>query len=150
MQITQDEMSQRLVQFREALRRAGLKLTPQRMEVFREVAATAGHPDAETVYRGVRRRLPAVSLDTVYRTLWLLLDLGLIATLGSVHGGMRFDGNASPHHHFICTGCGAALDFTERRFDQLPVPEAVRAMGQVASAHVEFHGLCARCAGPPG
>jgi hypothetical protein len=61
---------------------SGVKLTAQRLEIFRELAATADHPDAETLFRAVQARLPTVSLDTVYRTLWMLHDLGLVSTLG--------------------------------------------------------------------
>ena len=64
-----------------------MKLTHQRMEIFREVARTADHPDAQTVYERVRKRVPAVSLDTVYRNLWLLSDLGLLSTLGPPRNG---------------------------------------------------------------
>lgn len=131
--------------FRGTLRRAGVKLTRQRLEIFREVAGAGDHPDAETVYRGVRKRVPAVSLDTVYRTLWLLLDLGLIATLGHPRERVRFDGNAEPHHHFVCTRCGRAHDFHSEELSQLRIPDAVRALGRVEKTQVEIRGLCARC-----
>jgi len=80
--VPEPELAERLERFKAAARRAGIRLTHQRLEIFREVAATEEHPDAETVFRGIRKRVPTVSLDTVYRTLWLLEDLGLIATLG--------------------------------------------------------------------
>ena len=54
---------------KEVLKAAGVRVTHQRLEIFREVASSTAHPDAETVFRGVRDRLPTVSLDTVYRTL---------------------------------------------------------------------------------
>jgi Fur family transcriptional regulator, peroxide stress response regulator len=136
-----------LARFREALQGAGAKLTPQRLGVLVEVAHSAEHPDAEAVYRGVKQRLPSISLDTVYRTLWLLTDLGLIATLGPHRERVRFDGNTTPHHHFICLKCGRAEDFYSPECDQLSVPESVRALGAVQSTHVEFRGLCKRCAG---
>ena len=78
--------------FEQVCRGAGVKLTHQRMEVFREVALSGDHPDAETIYRRVRARIPTVSLDTVYRALWLLAELGLgKARLQSGLGG-RFVG----------------------------------------------------------
>ena len=135
-----------LARFREVLKAAGAKLTPQRLAVLAEVARSTAHPDAETVYRSVKQRLPSISLDTVYRTLWLLTDLGLIATLGPHRGRARFDGNTMPHHHFICLKCGRAEDFYSPEFDQLGVPAGVRALGAVQSTHVEFRGLCKHCA----
>jgi len=103
-----------------------MKLTHQRIEIFREVARTGDHPDAETIFKRVRKRIPTVSLDTVCRTLWMLNDVGLISTLGSQRGRVRFDGNASPHHHFICTKCGKAGDFYSKEFDDLEVVPGVR------------------------
>ncbi len=145
MHFSDEEVQSRLDRFKAECRRAGLKLTHQRIEIFRELARTGDHPDAETVYRRVRRRVPTVSLDTVYRTLWMLIDLGLVNTLGSPRGRVRFDANTNPHHHFVCRKCGAAHDFYSRDFDLLNVPDAVRKLGSVATAHVEFRGVCARC-----
>ena len=102
MRVGEDDIERRMTRFEQECRDAGVKLTHQRLEVFREVAHTVDHPDAETVHRRVRKRIPTVSLDTVYRTLWLLTDLRLIGTLGPPRGRTRFDANMSPHHHFVC------------------------------------------------
>ncbi len=139
------ELQQRMNRFGDVLRRSRAKLTHQRMEIYREVARTGDHPDAETVYRGVRKRIPTVSLDTVYRTLWLLMDLGLITTLVTTRGRVRFDANIDSHHHFVCTECGMAGDFHSNEFDGLEIPDAVKAWGTVERTHVEFRGLCSRC-----
>src|SRR3990172_5326188 len=85
---------------------AGLKLTHQRLEIFRELEATEEHPDVAAVFRAVQERMPTVSVDTVYRTLWLLHDLGLVTTLGPQRDGVRFDANIDPHHHYVCVRCG--------------------------------------------
>jgi len=143
------EIQERMARFQAAIRRAGVKLTHQRLEIFAEVARTGDHPDADTVYRGVRKRLPTVSLDTVYRTLWLLLDLGLLTTLGLPRARVRFDANLRPHHHFVCTHCGRARDFYSPAFDALEIPAAVRAWGRVDRTLVEVRGRCARCAKKP-
>lgn len=140
-----DELRQRMIHFGDALRRSNTRLTHQRAEIYREVARTNDHPDAETIYAGVRKRIPTVSLDTVYRTLWLLMDLGLITTLGSPRGGVRFDANTGPHCHYLCTRCGMARDFHSEEFAKLKIPDAVMAIGSVVGTHVEFRGLCSRC-----
>ena len=72
MEINSQEVEQRVSGFKEACRKAGVKLTHQRLEIFREMAQTVDHPDAESVYNSVRERVPTVSMDTVYRTLWML------------------------------------------------------------------------------
>lgn len=141
-----DVIAQRMDQFMESLRRAGVKLTHQRIEIFREVLQTSEHPDAETIYYGVRKRIPTISLDTVYRTLMLLIDLGLITNLHPPHERMRFDANTNTHHHFVCTKCGMIRDFSNPNFDMLSPPEAVHAFGLPQCAHVEFRGLCWTCA----
>lgn len=131
---------------RAALRRAGLKATPQRLEVFREVSGSVEHPDVEAVLRGVRRKLPSISLDTVYRTIRTLLDLGLVSCLGRNGDRLRLDANHRSHHHFVCRACGLTRDVYSEAFDHLKVPESVRTWGAVDRTHVEFQGLCAACA----
>ena len=139
------EIERRLRDFTETCRQAGMKITHQRLEIFREVARSGDHPDADTVYRNVRRMLSTVSLDTIYRTLWMLVDLGLISTLGAPQGRTRFDGNTTPHHHFVCTKCGAAYDFYSEEFNRLSAPDAVTELGDIATTHVEFRGVCRDC-----
>jgi Fur family peroxide stress response transcriptional regulator len=139
------EIERRTVRFKEAVRAAGVKLTHQRLEIFREVAASVSHPDADGIFREVQRRIPTVSLDTVYRTLWWLNDLGLITTLGPRRESVRFDGNLEPHHHYVCVQCGLARDFESAEFNALRVPEAVKRLGSVAGTHVEVRGVCEGC-----
>jgi Fur family peroxide stress response transcriptional regulator len=140
------EVGRRLDQFRAACRKAGVKLTHQRLEIFREIAASLEHPDAETVFRGVRVRVPTVSLDTVYRTLWLLDGLGLITTLGPRRESVRFDPKLEHHHHYVCVQCGRAKDFESAELNALAIPAAVKKFGSVVTTHVEVRGLCAACA----
>lgn len=134
-----------MARFEQVGREAGIKLTHQRMEIFREVARRGDHPDAEAVFRGVRERIPTLSLDTVYRALWLLSDLGLITTLGQPRERTRFDANLSRHHHFVCSECGSISDFYSDEFNSLKLPEAVKALGQVGETHVEVRGVCHAC-----
>lgn len=147
MKTNSEEFQLRMNRFKDVLSRSGLKVTHQRIEIYREVAGSEDHPDAETIFKGVRKRMPTVSLDTVYRTLWLFIDLALMTTLGPPREKVRFDANMKLHHHFVCTRCGMACDFYGARFDDLEVPSAVKKLGAVESTHVEFRGLCARCSG---
>jgi len=139
-------VARRLEQFKAACRKAGVKPTHQRLEVFREIAANTEHPDAETVFRGVRERVPTVSLDTVYRTLWLLDGLGLITTLGPRRESVRFDPNLEHHHHYICVQCGRAEYFESADLNVLPILASVKKFGSIMTTHVEVRGLCAACA----
>ncbi len=136
--------------FEAAVHRAGVKLTPQRIAIYREVARRDDHPDIEAIFRNVRREQPSVSLDTVYRALALFSGLGLVTMVRPRGYNVRFDANTNPHHHFVCTRCGATLDFEYRDFDALRIPESASALGRVDSRHVELRGLCARCASGSG
>jgi len=146
MTISANQIDERMRRFEQACRSARIKLTHQRIEIFREVAKTTDHPDAETVFQRVRERIPTVSLDTVYRTLWLLSDLGLITPLGPLCERTRFDANLARHHHFVCVRCGLTADFYSDLLDDLTLPEAVQALGQAETTRVEVHGICRACA----
>ena len=145
MKINKREIEQRMERFEQVCRDACVKLTHQRMEIFREVARTGDHPDAEMVYQRVRKRIPSLSLDTVYRALWLLNDLGLITTLSAPQVRTRFDANLSRHHHFVCSKCGLTRDFNSDEFNELRLPETVKTLGQVETTHVEVRGVCLKC-----
>ena len=147
MLVPEPEVARRLERFQAAARQAGIKLTHQRLEIFRELASTEDHPDAETIFSGVRECVPTVSLDTIYRTLWLLEGLGLIATLGPRRERARFDANTNSHHHFICENCGLVRDFEHEEFDTLGVPPEVERLGSVSRVSVEVRGKCRECAG---
>jgi Fur family peroxide stress response transcriptional regulator len=139
------EVERRMARFTDAARDKGVKLTHQRLEIFREVASSIDHPPVEAVFRAVRTRLPTVSLDTVYRTLWLLEDLGVVTTLGPRRGTVRFDANLRQHHHFVCVRCGMTRDFEDASFDALRVPPAVEQHGDMLATRVEVRGVCRRC-----
>ena len=146
VEIGKREVDKRMGRFEQVCRAQGVKLTHQRMEIFREVARSGDHPDAETVFRGVRTRMPTVSLDTVYRTLWLLNDLGLISLLGPARERARFDANLDRHQHFVCVRCGLTRDFYSDELDELRLPDAVQKLGQVETTYVEVRGICLTCA----
>ncbi len=146
MKVDKGEVARRVERFEAAARQAGVKLTHQRLEIFREVAASLEHPSAEAVLKALRPRLRTVSLDTVYRTLWLLHDLGLVSTLGPRHESVRFDANTEPHHHYVCLRCGLARDFESEELHALRIPEAVKELGSIVGTHVEVRGVCGRCA----
>ena len=147
MDILKQDVEDRLDHFTNVCKAKGIKLTHQRLEIFRKVAETTDHPDAEQIFQRVRKSVPTVSLDTVYRTLWLLRDLGLVATLGVPHERTRFDANLSKHHHFVCTRCGFTRDFYSDDLNKLNLPESVDQFGIVTTTQVEVRGICRECSG---
>lgn len=142
---SREEIDRRVGDFLALCRRRGFKATPQRLEIFREVARTDEHPEAEAISARVRERMPTVSPDTVYRTLAFLEENGLIRKLSRLHGSARFDANVRAHHHFVCTECGGAWDFYSEELDAFAPPPEVAALGCVQSVHAELHGICAAC-----
>jgi Fur family peroxide stress response transcriptional regulator len=118
------------------------------MEILRELAGTDEHPDAEAIFRRVRKRIPSLSLDTVYRTLRMFEERGIISRVGATRDRARFDANTDPHHHFICTRCGHISDFYSDALDQFQPPAEVREKGETYSVYVELRGICKNCTSP--
>jgi Fur family peroxide stress response transcriptional regulator len=147
MAVSRDELQRRLESFLGLCRRRGFKATPQRLEIFRQVAQTEEHPNADVIYERVRKRMPTVSVDTVYRTLAFLEENALILKVSRLAGSARFDANVRKHHHFVCTQCGGIWDFYSEELDSFQAPPEVAALGDVASVHAELHGICSACQG---
>ena len=132
-----------------ALRDVGLRLTGPRRLVLDLVRSTHAHPTAEAIHQRVRRRLPRVSLGTVYRNLRLLVAEGLVKEVPGPPA--RFDGNLSEHHHFTCLACGRIADVA----GPLTEPHSRALVSRVASSggfsvthhRIEFYGRCAACRG---
>ena len=131
-------------QFQEMCRRAGLRLTPQRLEILRELAGDRTHPSAEELHRRLRKRMPTLSLDTVYRTLATLERLGVVARLQPAEGRARYDAGRSPHHHLVCRECGRIGDFAWPAFEELPLPAGADEWTP-EERWLEVRGLCRRC-----
>jgi Fur family peroxide stress response transcriptional regulator len=104
------------------------------------------HPSAETIHAALNAEYPDISLATVYRNLALFKKQGLIASLGTVNGIERFDGNTDPHVHFICTGCDAVIDLQEMQVPQALCAQASAGVGGIAkSCSLTFTGRCGSC-----
>jgi Fur family peroxide stress response transcriptional regulator len=146
MALTKRCIEARIQALTHMLRAAGLRLTHQRLEICGEIARTDKHPEVETIYDRVRARVPSVSLDTVYRTLALLERRGLISRVEMLSGPTRYDANTERHHHFVCTECGLVRDVRALETDELPNPSCARELGTVRSIHVQFRGVCSKCA----
>ncbi len=105
------------------------------------------HPTADQIYEMVRRRLPRVSLGTVYRNLEVLSERGVIRTLEWSGMPRRFDGNPGTHYHVRCVRCGRAEDVDVRPLSV--IEEAARSVSdyQVIGHRVEVMGICPQCRG---
>jgi Fe2+ or Zn2+ uptake regulation protein len=92
------------------LRERGQRVTPQRLVIHRALTARDQHMTAEQVLDAVSKQLPGTSLPTVYATLELFEELGVVRRVSNPNGASLFDSRTSPHAHSICRGCGAVAD----------------------------------------
>jgi Fe2+ or Zn2+ uptake regulation protein len=126
------------------LRRPRRRVTDQRRLILEAVRETESHPTAEWIFRKVRRRLPRISLGTVYRNLKLLAEDGLVRELDS-RGFGRYDGNTARHDHFTCQVCGRIVDLIAP-VDKRLLRRAARRTGlEIAHHRIEFYGRCKAC-----
>ena len=93
------------------LRAKGYKVTPQRLAICELVLASKTHPTADQIHQELRKQYPTISLATVYQTLHLLTDMGLLQELGFNDRNSRYDPNLTLHINVICLKCGAVYDY---------------------------------------
>lgn len=126
----------------DALRAAGLKLTPQRLAVAQCLEGDCTHPTAQELYERLRPRFPGMSVATVYNTLSALGAIEHCRQL-EMGGPSRFDPNMTPHDHAVCEGCGSIRDvelFSKRSESACSLPGF-----RVARVERIYRGICAQC-----
>jgi Fe2+ or Zn2+ uptake regulation protein len=130
----------------EILHRRRQRATPQRLVILRELRRLARHCTAEEVRRAVRDELPGTSAPTVYATLDLLVELGLVRRVDAGGAAALYDPRVDPHQHVVCRRCGR-VDDLEVVLDDGPLIEAARRTGFAPeTAGLVISGLCAACA----
>ena len=138
---------EQIAAFEETCRAHGLKITHQRLEIYRALLESTQHPSAETLYKGLVQRIPSLSLDTVYRTLATFEELGLVTRVQTVQSQTRYEAQVMHHHHLICDKCKSIFDFQWQGFDDIGVPEEVSRLGRISSRNVTLKGICNACLG---
>jgi len=139
-------LQEKLAEFENACRDAGLRLTHQRLEIYRELVLATDHPSAEALHTRLRTKISTISLDTVYRTLATFAEYGLINKVDTVESQARFEAtDESGHHHLICRKCKQIMDFEWQAIDQASLPETIRSWGRVENRNVVVYGVCRKC-----
>jgi len=137
---------------REALlrcsRERGMRVTAQRLAIYRELLSACDHPRPEELFRRVRATTPSLSLATVYKALDALVDLGLVRQVPVAGDVKRFDANLGRHHHLVCRRCRGVTDIVDRKLDQIALTRRPRGF-LVQEVRVELLGLCSSCASGP-
>ena len=136
--VSNEELAKRLA-------RRGLRLTAQRRVVLDAVTEAKGHPAAHEIYERARRVLPQISLGTVYRTLAVLRDAGIIDELHLNETQGRYEERGEPHHHVVCTGCGRIEDLDAKVFRGLTSRAQMATGFHIEDHRLEFYGRCPDC-----
>lgn len=140
-------MKSAVAEVRLMLKQKDLRLTPQREAVLRILLQSQNkHLTAEDIYDRTREEYPDIGLATVYRTLELFEDLGLVSGLEFGAGGRRYEfGLQKEHHHLICMQCGSIFEFNEDLLGELEETISQESGFQILSHSLRFFGYCQDC-----
>ena len=131
--------------FANLCRQKGLKVTPQRIAVYKELLKTKKHPSAELLHRELRKKFPSLSLDTVNRTLLTLNEIGAAYVVEGSGEAKRYDAGQKAHQHFRCIKCRRIIDFHHKPFDDIKPPTYIGKKFKVLRTTVYIEGLCDLC-----
>jgi len=134
----------RVSNFIDKSKELGLKVTPQRIAIYRELAKTDQHPSTEMIYKKIKNYYPSISLTTVYRTLETFEKLGLISVVNVLYNAARYDANLNPHHHIVCVNCKKIEDVYDETLDDTKINTEIDDY-RVTGFSVLFNGICKDC-----
>ena len=123
----------------------GLKITPQRTAIYQELLKAKDHPSADMIYRRIAKKIPNISFDTVNRTLLTFSKIGITNVVEGYGQPKRYDPDMNIHHHFRCIQCNSIIDFHNKDFDNITVPEEINKQFTVINKKVVLEGLCSKC-----
>ncbi|HSB09268.1 MAG TPA: Fur family transcriptional regulator [Blastocatellia bacterium] len=129
--------------FEKQCRSRGIRVTPQRLAVYRALAEDLAHPTAESVYSRLSKQLPGLSQATIYRTLQFFETENLIRKVSSPGAIGRFDANVGPHQHLLCRVCGSLEDISVPELHKAKLPEV--SGFTVEELDIRLVGLCEAC-----
>lgn len=141
----EDMIKAKLANFHNICHEHGLKMTPQRLGIYKALLETTEHPSAEAVYEKIKSLMPNVSFDTVNRTLNTLNDIGAAFIVEGSGDVRRFDANTANHQHYKCIRCKKIFDFSDGTFENIKIPEKIAGGFKVLRAVVYVEGLCQSC-----
>ena len=137
-------LKDRVEEFKRRVKASGLKITPQRLAVYKEIASRQDHPSAEELYERLKDKIEGISLTTVYRTLASLEKAGLVQRVPTLKDKVRYDARVEPHSHFVCIKCGKIVDL-----DLIPEVDRgkIEELGEPVSCTLMCYGICRECRG---
>ena len=132
-------------QFYEKCRQNKLKITPQRVAIYKVLTASVSHPSAEQIHKEVKKLFPNVSLDTVNRTLVTFAGTHMIDVVEGHGDPKRFDPNREAHHHFYCISCRKIFDFQADALEDLTLPPEIEKKFIITGKRICLTGYCDKC-----
>ena len=136
-----------LNRFKEALKKEGLKYTPQRTAVLEEIIKDKGHRESEEIYLALKKSGQNVSRATIYRTMDILVNNGFARKMNLGDGRARYESKVnSPHHdHLVCMDCGLIVEFMDQKIEDLQDEIAIQYEFQLKRHIHQLFGLCKKC-----
>ena len=131
--------------FRELCREHGIAVTHQRQVLFETMKTMLGHPSPEEVYARVKKKVPAISLATVYKNIHLFVESGVFREVSMHHGSVRVEMNGDPHHHMVCSMCRKITDVGEKELGLVAKRSRLPGGFLVERYAVDVIGICAKC-----
>jgi Fur family peroxide stress response transcriptional regulator len=131
--------------FRELCRENGIAMTHQRQVLYEVMKTMEGHPSPEEVYAKVKKRVPAISLATVYKNIHLFVESGVFREVSLHHGSLRVEMNDVAHHHMVCSKCKEISDIGESELGLVPKQDKLPGGFLVERYAVDVIGVCAKC-----
>jgi Fur family transcriptional regulator, peroxide stress response regulator len=131
--------------FREVCQENGIAVTHQRQVLFEVMKSMHGHPSPEEVYAKVKKKIPAISLATVYKNIHLFVESGVFREVSMHHGTVRVEMNREPHHHMVCSKCKAITDIGEDELGLVAKRNKLPGGFLVERYAVDVIGVCAKC-----
>ncbi len=122
-----------------------LKLTPQRLAVYKYLMSTNDHPSAEIIYKALQPEYPTMSLATVYKALKTLVEVNLVQEINVGEGNFRYDANSEEHAHIQCINCSKVTDLENVSFSDLNKTAEENSEYKILSNKIFFYGLCKDC-----
>lgn len=122
-----------------------LKLTPQRIAVYKFLQSTKEHPSAETIYKALQPEYPTMSLATVYKALKTLVEVDLVKEINVGEGNFRYDGNVTSHPHIQCLNCARVDDIDGISFSDLNDKAKDYTDYDIINNKIYFYGICKCC-----
>lgn len=140
-----DNMNASMSYLRQKCKENHLKMTPQRVVIYKELLKHKDHPNAYVLYKKVKDIFPDISLDTVNRTLLTFARIGIVNIVEGNGEPRRFDPDTDNHHHFRCVNCNEIIDFDYKPYDNIVVPGNIKKRFTVRNKKVLLEGYCDKC-----